>query len=221
MSEDLNPQFEQMADESMVRNLAAQAVDIWPQERELFLRAGLPARGRILDAGCGTGEISSRLAGLYPATTVDGVDIIESHLGLARRKYADMADRLRFARGDVYGLDFTDETFDLTVCRHVLQAIPHAPRVIHIGRHALAIMADLGFADLTLDYVVVDPLRVPRETFAQIWEAWRDGYTDAVAEHTRFSRQEVLDLWNDMIACIRNPRGYAVWQVPVVRARKP
>ena len=44
---------------------------------------------------------------------------------------------------------------------------------------------------------------------------------NAVAEHTRFSRQEVLDLWNDMIACIRNPRGYAVWQVPVVRARKP
>jgi hypothetical protein len=82
-------------------------------------------------------------------------------------------------------------------------------------------MADLGFADLTLDYVVVDPLRVPRETFAQIWEAWRDGYTDAVAGNTRFSRQEVLDLWNDMIACIRNPRGYAVWQVPVVRARKP
>jgi len=272
MSEDLNPQFEQMADESMVRNLAAQAVAIWPQERELFLRAGLPARGRILDAGCGTGEISSRLAGLYPETTVDGVDIIESHLALARHKYADMANRLRFARGDVYGLDFTDETFDLTVCRHVLQAIPHAPRVIaelarvtkrggwlhllvedygmihmaptrldvngfwhevpwaferatgtdlHIGRHAFAIMADLGFADLTLDYVVVDPLRVPRETFAQIWEAWRDGYTDAVAEHTRFSRQEVLDLWNDMIACIRNPRGYAVWQVPVVRARKP
>jgi len=24
-----------------------------------------------------------------------------------------------------------------------------------------------------------------------------------------------------MIACIRNRRGYAVWQVPVVRASKP
>lgn len=34
MVEDLNPQLEQMADESMVRNLAAQAVAIWPQERE-------------------------------------------------------------------------------------------------------------------------------------------------------------------------------------------
>ena len=272
MSENLNPQFEQMADESMVRNLAAQAVAIWPQERELFLREPLPARGRILDAGCGTGEISSRLAALYPETTVDAVDIIESHLDLARRNYAHLADRLRFARGDVFGLEFPDETFDLTICRHVLQAIPHADHVIaelarvtkrggrlhlivedygmihmaptrldvnafwhevplafesatgtdlHIGRNAFAIMTDLGFSDLTLDYVVVDPLRVSRETFAHIWEAWRDGYTDAIAEYTRFSKQEVLDLWDDMIACIRNPRGYAVWHVPVLGARKP
>ena len=272
MSENLNPQFEQMADESMVRNLAAQAVAIWPQERELFLREPLPARGRILDAGCGTGEISSRLAALYPETTVDAVDIIESHLDLARRNYAHLADRLRFARGDVFGLEFPDETFDLTICRHVLQAIPHADRVIaelarvtkrggrlhlivedygmihmaptrldvnafwhevpqafesatgtdlHIGRNAFAIMTDLGFSDLTLDYVVVDPLRVSRETFAHIWEAWRDGYTDAIAEYTRFSKPEVLDLWDDMIACIRNPRGYAVWHVPVLGARKP
>jgi len=272
MSENLNPQFEQMADESMVRNLAAQAVAIWPQERELFLRESLPARGRILDAGCGTGEISSRLAALYPETTVDAVDIIESHLNLARRNYAHLADRLRFARGDVFGLEFPDETFDLTICRHVLQAIPHAERVIaelarvtkrggrlhllvedygmihmaptrldvdafwhevprvferttgtdlHVGRNAFAIMTDLGFSDVTLDYVVVDPLRVSRETFGHIWEAWRDGYTDAIAEYTRFSKHEVLELWDDMIACIRNPRGYAVWHVPVLRAKKP
>ena len=82
MAENLNPQFEQMAHESMVRNLAAQAVAIWPQERELFLRATPPAR--ILDAGCGTGEITARLAELFPDATIDAVDIIESHLELAR-----------------------------------------------------------------------------------------------------------------------------------------
>jgi SAM-dependent methyltransferase len=271
MSDNLNPQLEQMADESMVRNLAAQAIAIWPQERELFLRQPAPARGRILDAGCGTGEISSRLAELFPDVTIDAVDIIESHLDLARRTYAHLAGRLRFARGDVFGLEFPDDMFDLTVCRHVLQAIPHADRVIaelarvtkrggrlhlivedygmihlaptrldvngfwnevpwaferatgtdlHIGRNAFAIMTGLGFTDVTLDYVVVDSLRVPREIFAQIWEAWRDGYTDAIVEHARFTKQEVLDLWEDMLACIRSPRGYAVWQVPVLRARK-
>jgi hypothetical protein len=35
---DLNPQAKQMADESMVRNLAAQAHAIWPQEVEFIRR---------------------------------------------------------------------------------------------------------------------------------------------------------------------------------------
>jgi SAM-dependent methyltransferase len=271
-SDNLNPQLEQMADESMVRNLAAQAVAIWPQERELFLRRPVAAAGRILDVGCGTGEISSRLAELFPDARVDAVDIIDSHLDRARRSFPHLAGRLRFAHGDAFALDFPDETFDLTVCRHVLQAIPHADRVIaelarvtkaggwlhlivedygmihmaptrldvngfwnevpwaferatgtdlHIGRNAFTIMTDLGFKEVTLDYVVVDPLRVDREVFALIWEAWRDGYSNAIAEHSKFGKNEVLEYWDDMIACIRSPRGYAVWQVPVVRALKP
>ena len=63
---DLNPQAKQMADESMVRNLDAQARAIWPQEMPLLRRYALPAEARILDAGCGTGEGSSRLAELFP-----------------------------------------------------------------------------------------------------------------------------------------------------------
>ena len=57
---------------------------------------------------------------------------------------------------------------------------------------------------------------VDRDVFARIWEAWRDGYTDAIAEYTRFTKDEVLEYWADMIECIRNPLGYAVWQVPVL-----
>jgi len=57
---DLNPQAQQMADESMVRTLDAQARAIWPQEIELIRRYVLPEDTRILDAGCGTGEIADR-----------------------------------------------------------------------------------------------------------------------------------------------------------------
>jgi len=39
---DLNPQAKQMADESMVRNLDAQARAIWPQEIPLLRRYLLP-----------------------------------------------------------------------------------------------------------------------------------------------------------------------------------
>src|ERR1700730_18158523 len=46
---DLNPQSKQMADESMVRGLDAQARAIWPQEVQLIRRYALPGETRILD----------------------------------------------------------------------------------------------------------------------------------------------------------------------------
>ena len=80
-----NPQAQQMGDESMARNLAFQAQAIWPQEEPLFARYRLSGPLRILDLGCGTGEITRRLADLYPQAQVVGVDILESNLALARR----------------------------------------------------------------------------------------------------------------------------------------
>jgi ubiquinone/menaquinone biosynthesis C-methylase UbiE len=267
---DLNPQAREMADESMVRNLDAQARAIWPQEAELFRRYALSGGIRILDAGCGTGEITSRLAELYPDAIVLGVDIIDAHLELARMRHARFGERVRFEHQSVFGLDAADGAFDLTVCRHVVHALPYADRVfaelarvtrrggrlhlipedygmlhfqrgaldptrfwydastafgekthtnLYIGRDTFEILGRLGFADITLDYVVVDTLRVPRETFATIIEAWRDGYADSIAEYSRFSADEATAYFNQMIADIRNPQRYAAWMVPIVSAR--
>jgi ubiquinone/menaquinone biosynthesis C-methylase UbiE len=124
---DRNPQGREMADESMVRNLAAQALAIWPQELPLFERY---TPTTILDIGCGTGEITSRLATLFPAATAIGIDIIEAHLALARDRYAAFGDRLRFATGDAFELAYPNAAFDLSVCRHVLQAVPEPERIL-------------------------------------------------------------------------------------------
>src|ERR1700730_17286497 len=119
-----------MAAESRVRNLAAQAQAIWPQEAPLIPRYALPAEPRILDAGCGTGEAASRLAELCPRASVLGVDIIDAHLELARTRYARLAPRLRFEHQSIYDLNEADQSFDLVVCRHVLHSIPQPERVI-------------------------------------------------------------------------------------------
>ena len=269
---DLNPQAKQMADDSMVRNLDAQAQAIWPQESALFRRYALPADPRILDAGCGTGEISSRLAELFPRARVLGVDIIDKHLDLARSRYQGLAPRLSFEHQSVFGLDAADHAFDLTVCRHVLHSIPHPDRVlaelarvtrpggylhlipedygmIHfqrgspdlqdfwnevparfgaaigtdlfIGRNTYGILAAMNLEEITVDYVIVDTVRVPRETFAAILEAWRDGYAAPIAELLPEMRDSALAYFNQMISNIRDPHGYAVWMVPVVSARLP
>ena len=269
---DLNPQAKQMADESMIRNLDAQARAIWPQELALVRRYTLPAEARILDAGCGTGEISSRLAELFPRARVLGVDIVDHHLDLARARYASLAPRLTFEHQSIFELPDADRTLDLTVCRHVLHSIPHADRVIaelarvtrhggylhlipedygmlhfqrapldptdfwyhvpkhfskgtntdlFIGRDTFGILAALNLTEIAVDYVVVDTIRVPRHTFAAIFEAWRDGYAESIGELTPISRDSAVAYFNQMNANVLDPHGYAVWMVPVVSARVP
>jgi len=269
---DLNPQAKQMADESMVRNLAAQAQAIWPQEVEFIRRYDLPPEARILDAGCGTGEIASRLAKLFPRSSVIGVDIIDAHLNLARSRYSELAPRLSFDHQSVFELKAADRSFDLTLCRHVLHSVPYADRVIaelvrvtrrggylhlipedygmlhfqrgrldprdfwhvvapsfsagtnadlFIGRNAFSILAAMKLQEIKVDYVVVDTVRVPRETFASIIEAWRDGYAESVGQLTPISRETAVDYFNQMIENIHDPLKYAVWMVPVVSARVP
>ena len=127
---DRNPQAKEMADESMVRTLAAQAEMIWPQELPLFERYELTGPIKVLDVGCGTGEITQRLADLYAEAALVGVDIVEHHLDEARRRYADYGDRLRFECGDAFNLSFPDGHFDLVVCRHMIQSVPDQQAVV-------------------------------------------------------------------------------------------
>ncbi len=266
-----SPQAKEMADESMVRNLAAQAVAIWPQEEPIFARHPVGA-GAVLDVGCGTGEITARLAETFPKATFVGIDLEEPHLVRASARCAAFGSRVRFEHGDALALPFDDESFDLVVCRHVLQAVPDAALVLaeirrvlrpggrmhliaedygmlwchptgldsdgfwqvlpprfgaavgcdlHVGRKTFTLLHDLGMSDIAVDYVVVDTIRVERETFARIWEAWRDGYVDSLIEHCAVSREEVEQRFREMIDCTRDPRGYALWQVPVWTAKKP
>lgn len=272
MTHDHNPQADQMGDESMVRNLEAQAIAIWPQEEPLFERYGLSADCRILDVGCGTGEISSRLARLYPRATVIAVDLLEGLLDIARDRYRDLAPRLEFRRQDAFNLEFDAHGFDLVVCRHMLQAVPRPVTVLaglkrqlkpggwlhvisedygmlhmqhgkmnpdrlwhagaiallentgtdgRVGRNSFTMLRRLGMEDIHIDYIVLDTLRVERETFARIMQAWQDGYTKTIAENTALSEQEVTDTFRQIVADILNSERYAVWHVPVISARTP
>ena len=88
----------------MVRTLSAQADAIWPQERPLFARYALPRAPDILDAGCGTGEITYRLGELLPAARLLGVDLIDEHLERARDRCAPFGARARFEHRSIFEL---------------------------------------------------------------------------------------------------------------------
>jgi hypothetical protein len=92
---------------------------------------------------------------------------------------------------------------------------------LFIGRHTYSIFAALKLEEIRVDYVIVDTLRVPRETFATILQAWRDGYAEVLGEMTPITRESAVAYFNQMIANILDPKAYAVWMVPVVSARVP
>lgn len=130
MSADRNPQAVQMGDESMARNLALQALAIWPQEHPLFARYGLGGDLRILDLGCGTGEITRRLALHYPQAHIVGIDILEGNLAIARRDSAAFGGRVADEVGDAFALTLADAHFDLVVCLPMSQAVPNFALVL-------------------------------------------------------------------------------------------
>jgi SAM-dependent methyltransferase len=171
MSHDRNPQRAQMADESMVRNLAFQARAIWPQEAPLFHRYALPPSPRVLDVGCGTGEISSRLAAAMPGAMVVGVDVLESSVALARARHAALAPRLSFSQGDAFALAFPDASFDLVVCRHVLQAIPEPERAVAEMRR---VVRPGGWMHLLLEDYDLIQASPASEGLARFWELPRE-----------------------------------------------
>jgi ubiquinone/menaquinone biosynthesis C-methylase UbiE len=287
VSLDHNPQAEQMGDESMARNLAHQAQAIWPQEILLFDRYGLSGDFSILDVGCGTGEITRRLAQRYPQARLLGLDILEGNLRLARRDSEAYGERIRYETGDAFALKQADASVDLLVCRHMSQAVPEFPRVLaefrrvlrpggwlhllsedygmlhmaapgrpalrgtqasclsrakdpdrfwntvvvpflaglgcdgRIGRHSPTLLAQAGFEAIAMHYVTVDTLRVPRATFAGILEAWKDGYSPALAESSGRSLEDVQAEFDAILDSIRIEPNYAVWHVPVACGRRP
>ena len=126
---DLNPQGAQMADESMIRTLAAQIEAIWPQEKSLLNFYRLPRNARVLDVGAGTGEFSVKVAEAHPDAQVLGVELLEASVKHARAKNAALAPRLQFEVGDAYALAQPDNSFDLVANRHMVQSVPHVEKI--------------------------------------------------------------------------------------------
>lgn len=125
-----NPQAQMMESAVMVRTLAAQAEAIWPLELPLFDAYTLPNHPTILDIGCGTGEITQRLAHRFPGATLIGVDLCEAHLESARSRCKNDSHRVSFEVGDAFHLPIKSRTVDLAVCRHLVQAVPEPERVV-------------------------------------------------------------------------------------------
>src|SRR5262249_53713132 len=115
--------------------LSAQARLYAPFVLSFFRGAGIEADMRVLEVGCGGGDVSVLLAHLVgPTGEVVGVDRSAAAIEAASRRAADLsAHNMRFLVADVTAVDATlaaEGPFDAAVGRSVLEFVPNPAGVL-------------------------------------------------------------------------------------------
>jgi demethylmenaquinone methyltransferase/2-methoxy-6-polyprenyl-1,4-benzoquinol methylase len=97
----------------------------WRVAAARAVEPGVWCGGRVLDLGCGTGELALTVARRATWATVTGVDLSPGMLGLARRRIADSrhARVITLVRGSAFALPFADAAFRAAVSGFVLRNI--------------------------------------------------------------------------------------------------
>jgi ubiquinone/menaquinone biosynthesis C-methylase UbiE len=138
------------------RRLAMQAAVHNPATEQLLRRAGIASGMRVLDLGCGVGDVAllaARLVGRHGSVT--GIDIDEGALEMARARAREQGlHRVTFERSAIEELDARPH-YDAVVGRHILihasdpQAVlERAARLLRPGGVAAFHEYDFSFVEL-------------------------------------------------------------------------
>ncbi|MBM3503161.1 MAG: methyltransferase domain-containing protein [Alphaproteobacteria bacterium] len=121
-----------------------------------------PVQARVLDAGCGTGAVTRRLAARPEVASVLGID--PSPILIARARELARAGAISFEVGDARALAAADTTFDVVVFHTVLCHLPGADKALAEARRVLKpggwlAVFDGDYASATVALGPDDPLQ--------------------------------------------------------------
>ena len=122
------------------------------RRRRLLEALGPQPRDRVLDVGCGAGQLAAEIAErVGSAGWVEGIDVSEEMLAAARARWAgqDFGSWVRFSQADAARLPFPDGSFDRAISHQVYEyvepidaALRELRRVLRAGGHAVIVDAD-------------------------------------------------------------------------------
>jgi SAM-dependent methyltransferase len=126
---------------------------------ERFLReAGLKPGMRVLDLGCGVGDVAMLAARIVgPLGEVVAVDRDPAMVETARRRADGPALPVRVVEADVMRLDLDEEPFDAVIGRLVLMHLPDAPTAVRAATRHVRAGGIVAFQDFTTAEVRVYP----------------------------------------------------------------
>lgn len=164
------------------------------------------ARGRpfrVLDIGCGTGELAAMLARSDWPVQVVGLDYSPAMCQAAGEKIeqAGLGARASFVAADSEFLPFSDASFDFVTCSNSFHHYPHQQNVVYGIRRVLRpggcfVLID-GFRDNVIGWVTFDVIisRIEKGVFHAPWSRI-DGYFRSAG--FRNVRRRKINVWTPL-----------------------
>jgi len=160
------------------RRLAIQGLILNPFTEQLMRRAGITGGMRVLDIGCGIGDLSmmaSRLVGRHGQVTA--LDMNEESLGAAQERIREQGlTNVSFVHSTVDEYR-ADDTFDAVVGRHILI---HVPDPLSVVQNAFRILREGGVAVFQeFDFSVIQAAYPPCPFREQVLRLCKDFFCRA------------------------------------------
>lgn len=120
---------------------------------QLVAQAAVPEASTVLEIGCGTGSVITRVAAAVPSATAIGLDPDPASLAIARRKADAEGVAVRLDRGSAIELPYADGSVDRVLSSLMLHHLPAADQVAAMRevRRVLAPGGSLHLVDLDTD----------------------------------------------------------------------
>lgn len=151
-------------------------------------------RYKILDIGCGTGELAYQLADDLKDSEIHGIDISKTMIDKAKVKKGN--HNVKFKVGDVEDLPYKDNAFDVITCSHSFHHYPDKEKAIsemyRVLKHDGRLMIIDGCRDVLLGRIIFNIVgRIERHVYHLFGEELRElfrrsGFNNLVQKRFNF-----------------------------------
>lgn len=156
-------------DPAEAARLESQATSLAHYLNQEFKLLNFSPNMKVLDAGCGSGAITRRIAEAVHPETVVGMDIDPVFIEEARKTALSKGvENIRFDIGNIDDMDYETGSFDLAYCRLVLMHVNDPVRSVSEMRRVTRKGGYVAASDLDDGLLTVYP---EAPTFWRLWRA--------------------------------------------------